>query len=131
MLASAFKPFRLSLLGSRSFFTFVDTASVGVRQSFGKAGGIFTPGVTTDPGFRIYLPIFQTISHVSTRQAENTFSVEVKTKDNVFARLAISVQWRIEPSNVERAFFSLTKPLRPNSILRGKRGALPSAHHNP
>jgi len=111
MLASAFKPFRLSLLGSRSFFTFVDTASVGVRQSFGKAGGIFTPGVTTDPGFRIYMPILQTISHVSTRQAENTFSVEVKTKDNVFARLAISVQWRIEPSNVERAFFSLTKPL--------------------
>lgn len=100
-----------SILASRSFFTFVDTASVGVRQSFGKAGGIFTSQVTVDPGFRIYMPILQSISHVSTRQAENTFSVEVKTKDNVFAQLAISVQWRIEPSNVERAFFSLTHPL--------------------
>lgn len=95
----------------RSFFTFVDTASVGVRQSFGKAGGILTSKVTVDPGLRIYVPLLQSISHVSTRQAENTFSVEVKTKDNVFASLAISVQWRIDPSNVERAFFSLTHPL--------------------
>lgn len=105
-LVNSIKP-----ITSRSFFTFVDTASVGVRQSFGKAGGIFTSQASVDPGFRIYFPVIQKISHVSTRQSENTFSVEVKTKDNVFSRLAISVQWRIEPSNVERAFFSLTHPL--------------------
>lgn len=105
-----------SLLGSkygtkRSFLTFVETASTGIRQTFGKAGGLWTSEAVVEPGIRLYLPIFQSISHVSTRQAENTFTLEVKTADDVFAKLSISIQWKIEPENVEKAFFSLTNPL--------------------
>jgi regulator of protease activity HflC (stomatin/prohibitin superfamily) len=96
---------------SRSFITFVDTATTGVRQTFGKAGGMWTSDVMVQPGLRFYLPIFQSISHVSTRQAQHTFSLEVKTSDDVFAHLSISVQWRIEPKNVGTAFFSLSDPL--------------------
>lgn len=86
-------------------FKIVPTSSVGILQTFGK----FTRKV--DPGIRFYVPLMQRLSVVSTRLQQETFKFNVKTRDDVFATLGVSVQFRISEADAERAFFALDKPI--------------------
>lgn len=86
------------------FFKFIPTSKTGVVQTFGK----FTRLVK--PGLRLYIPVIQTITPISNRLTQDSFHFEVKTKDNVFARLGLAVQYKIEPENTELAYFSLDNP---------------------
>lgn len=92
----------------RTFITFIKTSEVGIRQTFGREGGIHTTDVITQPGLRVYLPILQSITRVSTRIMQDTYCFETKTKDNVFTSLNINVQYQITPANARTAFFTLT-----------------------
>ena len=94
----------------RNFIRFIDTATVGIKTTFGKAGGLIDYDVVLKPGFHIYLPIIQEINQISNRLRQNNYNMTVKTKDNVFADLDISVQWQIKPENSEKAFFALENP---------------------
>ena len=87
------------------FFKFIQTSTTGIVQTFGK----FTKIV--GPGLNFYLPIVQKITPVSNRLSQNNFNFEVKTKDNVFAKLNLAVQHRISPENTEKAYFSLSDPI--------------------
>lgn len=40
------------------------------------------------------------------------FKFEVKTKDNVFTKLALAVQYKVEEKNAAKAFFSLDDPIK-------------------
>lgn len=83
---------------------FINTATTGVRQTFGKYTG------TVAPGLRFYIPGVQTITPVSNRLTQDAFAFEVKTKDNVFARIGLAVQYRVQEDDTAKAFFSLENP---------------------
>lgn len=92
----------------RTFVTFVKTSEVGIRQTFGREGGIFTEDTIVKPGLRVYMPVLQNITTISTRIIPDTYCFETKTKDNVFTTLNINVQYCITPENARTAFFTLT-----------------------
>jgi regulator of protease activity HflC (stomatin/prohibitin superfamily) len=83
---------------------FITTSTTGVVQTFGRFSR------TAEPGLNWYVPFFQTITPVSNRVRENTFQFEIKTKDDVFADLYVSVQYKILPEDTEQAFFRLDDP---------------------
>jgi len=83
---------------------FIKTATTGVCQTFGRYTG------TVRPGLRLYLPGIQRITPVSNRLTQDAFAFEVKTKDNVFAKIGLAVQYKIQEEDTEKAFFSLENP---------------------
>ena len=85
-------------------FRIVPTLNTGIKQTFGK----FTS--TCKPGLNFYIPFIQKISCVHNNIDNKTFSLNVKTKDNVFTDLSISVQLKIKEEDSEKAFFSLMNP---------------------
>lgn len=86
-------------------FSIIPTACTGVVQTFGRFTGLCSPGLN------FYIPFIQKISVVSNRLMQNDFKFEVKTRDNVFTTLGLTVQYRIKPENTEKAFFSLDRPM--------------------
>lgn len=87
------------------FFKFIQTSQTGIVQTFGK----FTR--TVGPGLRLFVPFIQSITPVSNRLVQETFKFETKTRDNVFAKLGIAIQYQIKEENTEKAFFSLNRPV--------------------
>lgn len=85
-------------------FRIVPTLYTGVKTTFGRFSK------TVDPGLRLTIPFMQKIHLVSNKLRENSFRFEVKTKDNVFAKLSIAVQHRIRNEDTEKAFYSLENP---------------------
>jgi len=83
---------------------FINTSTTGIRQTFGRYTG------TAGPGLRFYIPFIQTITPISNRLTQEAFSFEVKTKDNVFAKIGLAIQYRIHPNDASLAFFSLENP---------------------
>lgn len=94
----------------RNFFTFIDTATTGVKTTFGKAGSMFSETTLLKPGFHVYMPFLQGVYKVSNRQQQSTYTMTVKTKDNATCDIDINVQTKIKPDNTELAFFSLDDP---------------------
>lgn len=94
-----------------SFFRVVPTSAVGVVQTFGRHTR------TVGPGLRLHLPVVQTISVISTRLSQKIIRFSVKTRDNVFVSLEVAVQYRVDPADVSRAFFSLDRPLHQMTAL--------------
>ena len=86
-------------------FKIIQTSQTGVVQTFGK----FTR--TVGPGINFYIPFVQSISEVSNKLQQDSLKIEIKTKDNVFAKIGLAVQYKIKPEDTEKAFFSLTDPL--------------------
>lgn len=86
-------------------FRFVNTSTTGIVETFGK----FTR--TTPPGLNFYVPIFQRFNTISNRLQQNSFRFDVKTKDDVFARVNIAVQYKVEPENAAKAYYSLSNPI--------------------
>lgn len=95
---------------TRNFFTFIDTASTGIKTTFGKAGGMFSENSMLKPGFRIYMPYLQNIDTVTNRQYQNTYTMTIKTLDNSFCDIDVNVQLKIKQENTELAYFSLDDP---------------------
>ncbi len=83
---------------------FVQTSTTGIKTTFGK----FTK--TCQPGLHVYVPFIQQIHIVPNRTVQETFNLQVKTKDNVFATLSIAVQYKISPEHSDKAYFSLQNP---------------------
>lgn len=82
-------------------FKIVQESTTGVVQTFGK----FTRLV--NPGFRIYVPFIQSITPVSNRLRQDNFECQTKTKDNAFAAISVSVQYRVLPKDSAISIFSL------------------------
>jgi regulator of protease activity HflC (stomatin/prohibitin superfamily) len=87
------------------FFRIISTAETGVLQTFGRFSK------TMDPGFHFIIPFVQKITPVSNRVVPLNFNFVVKTKDSVFTKIALSVQYKIEKNNTEQAYFSLVDPV--------------------
>lgn len=87
-----------------SIFAIIQQSTTGVVQTFGR----FTRLV--GPGLRFKIPFIQKITMVSNRLQQETFIFEVKTKDNVFTKLGLAIQYKIESEDTDKAFFQLNNP---------------------
>lgn len=83
----------------------VEQQTVAIVARLGK----FLRGGTAGMNFKI--PFIDTVvGRVSLRVLQLDVPVETKTKDNVFIKLAISVQYRVQPDSIYDAFYRLSNP---------------------
>jgi regulator of protease activity HflC (stomatin/prohibitin superfamily) len=91
----------LALLFIDGLFT-IPQQKVGVLQFFGKFSR------TAKPGLNIKFPIFERVAgKVNLRVQQLDVNVETKTKDNVFVKVIVSVQYYVLPGKVYEAFYKL------------------------
>lgn len=83
----------------------ISTSESAIRQTLGKASQD-----TIGPGLTLYVPFVQKILRVSNKLQQDDFMFTVKTANNVFTKIRLSVQYRIEPQNSHAAIFSLGQP---------------------
>ncbi len=88
-----------------STFFMVQQQTVAIVARFGK----FVRGA--NPGINIKVPFIDfVVGRVSLRVLQLDVPVETKTKDNVFIKLGISVQYRVKPERIYDAFYRLSDP---------------------
>jgi regulator of protease activity HflC (stomatin/prohibitin superfamily) len=86
-----------------SLFT-IQTSRMGIIERFGKFAR------TATPGLNFKLPIIESAKSLDMRVLQLASEVETKTKDNVFVKIPISIQYFIEPARVVDAFYKLSNP---------------------
>lgn len=95
----------------------VRTASAGVVERFGKFHRI------TKPGLHFLIPYAERVFFVDLQVQQAQFSVETKTRDNVFVQIPVSVQYQVLEDRIFDAFYKLSRPQKQiesfvfNSIL--------------
>ena len=100
----------------KTLFT-VRTATAGVVERFGKFNRIVRPGL------QILIPFAEKAFIVDLQVKQAQFSVETKTKDNVFVQIPVSVQYQVLDDKIYDAFYKLSSPQKQiesfvfNSIL--------------
>src|SRR5476651_2196895 len=110
-----FAIFFLVLL-AKTYYT-VRTATAGVVERFGKFDRI------TRPGLHFLFPFAERVYFVDLQVKQAQFSVETKTRDNVFVQIPVSVQYQVLEEKIFDAFYKLSAPQKQiesfvfNSIL--------------
>src|SRR5579871_3325447 len=95
----------------------VRTASAGVVERFGKFHRV------EQPGLHFLVPFAESVYFVNLQVQQAQFSVETKTRDNVFVQIPVSVQYQILDDKIFDAFYKLSSPQKQiesfvfNSIL--------------
>src|SRR6201994_1049232 len=95
----------------------VRTYSAGVVERFGKFNRIVRPGL------HLLIPYAERVYFVDLQVKQAQFSVETKTRDNVFVQIPVSVQYQILDDKIYDAFYKLSAPQKQiesfvfNSIL--------------
>ena len=83
----------------------VKQQTTAVVERFGKFIAV------RQPGLHIKIPLIDRISgRISLRVLQLDVIVETKTKDDVFVKLKVSVQYRVVPEKVYEAFYKLDFP---------------------
>ena len=87
-----------------SFYT-VTQQTIAVIERFGKYVR------TEQPGLRIKIPIFEQVAaRVSLRVQQLVVEVESKTKDNVFVKLPVAVQFQVTRGREPDSYYQLADP---------------------
>ena len=95
----------------------VRTSSAGVIERFGKFNRIVRPGL------HVRIPWAERVTVVDLQVRQAQFSVETKTRDNVFVQIPVSVQYQVLDDKIFDAFYRLSSPQKQiesfvfNSIL--------------
>jgi regulator of protease activity HflC (stomatin/prohibitin superfamily) len=106
----------LLVLVLKTLFT-VRTATAGVVERFGKFNRIVRPGL------HVLVPFAESVYFVDLQVKQAQFSVETKTRDNVFVQIPVSVQYQVLDDRIYDAFYKLSAPQKQiesfvfNSIL--------------
>ena len=88
----------------KGFFQ-VRTAEAVVIQRMGKFLRVATAGIN------FKLPwLDQIAGRIDLRVQQLALDVETKTKDNVFVKIPVSVQYHVIPDHVYEAFYKLANP---------------------
>src|SRR6202035_330214 len=104
------------ILVLKTLFT-VRTYSAGVVERFGKFNRIVRPGL------HVLVPFAESVYFVDLQVKQAQFSVETKTRDNVFVQIPVSVQFQVLEDKIFDAFYKLSSPQKQiesfvfNSIL--------------
>ncbi len=94
------------ILSPQSFFI-VKQQEVAILETLGKFSRV------AGPGLHFKIPMIQRIAgRLSLRIEQLDTDVETKTKDNVFTRVRVSVQFLVKEENVFDAFYKLNNPAR-------------------
>jgi regulator of protease activity HflC (stomatin/prohibitin superfamily) len=88
-----------------SGFFQVETAAAVVIQRMGKFQRVATAGMN----FKVPY-IDQIAGRIDLRVQQLALDVETKTKDNVFVKIPVSVQYHVIPEKVYEAFYKLANP---------------------
>ena len=92
------------LLGT--YFT-IDQQTVGIVELFGKYNRV------ANAGLNFKIPVIEAVRGViSLRIQQLDVVIETKTKDNVFVKVTVSVQYHVVPDKIYDAFYKLTNPVR-------------------
>lgn len=84
----------------------VEQQTYAIVERFGKFNRLGSPGLN----FKI--PLIETLrSKISLRIHQLNVEVETKTKDNVFIKIVIAVQYKVLESKIYEAFYILQDPL--------------------
>jgi len=100
----------------KTLFT-VRTYTAGVVERFGKYNRIVRPGL------HVLIPFAESVYFVDLHVKQAQFSVETKTRDNVFVQIPVSVQYQVLDDKIYDAFYKLSAPQKQiesfvfNSIL--------------
>ena len=100
----------------KTLFT-VRTYTAGVVERFGKFNRIVRPGL------QVLIPFAEHAFIVDLQVKQAQFSVETKTRDNVFVQIPVSVQYQVLEERIFDAFYKLSAPQKQiesfvfNSIL--------------
>jgi regulator of protease activity HflC (stomatin/prohibitin superfamily) len=95
----------------------VRTSQAGVVERFGKFDRIVRPGL------HLLIPYAERVAFVDLQVQQAQFSVETKTRDNVFVQIPVSVQYGVLDDKIFDAFYRLSRPQKQiesfvfNSIL--------------
>jgi regulator of protease activity HflC (stomatin/prohibitin superfamily) len=95
----------------------VRTASAGIVERFGKFNRILRPGL------HVLMPFAEQAFIVDLQVKQAQFSVETKTRDNVFVQIPVSVQYVVLDDKIYESFYKLSNPQKQiesfvfNSIL--------------
>ena len=95
----------------------VRTATAGLVERFGKFNRIVRPGL------QILMPFAERAYIIDLQVKQAQFSVETKTRDNVFVQIPVSVQYQVLDDRIFDAFYKLSSPQKQiesfvfNSIL--------------
>jgi regulator of protease activity HflC (stomatin/prohibitin superfamily) len=96
--------FFVLLLISGSFFT-VETSEAAIVQRFGKFLRV------ANAGLNFKMPFFDRVStRINLRVQQSDMEIETKTKDNVFVKIPVSIQYLVMPDKVYEAFYKLNDP---------------------
>ena len=96
----------LFLIGTvLSGFFQVQTAEAAVIQRMGKFNRVATAGIN----FKLSW-LDQIAGRIDLRVQQLALDVETKTKDNVFVKIPVSVQYHVIPDKVYEAFYKLANP---------------------
>jgi regulator of protease activity HflC (stomatin/prohibitin superfamily) len=86
------------------FFT-VDTQTAAVVQRFGRFVRIAGPGLNFKTPW-----IESVVARLDLRVQQHDVQVETKTKDNVFVKIPVAVQYHVLPDKAYEAFYRLSLP---------------------
>lgn len=92
----------LTVLGG--FFT-VDTQTAAIVQRFGRFMRVAGPGLNFKTPW-----IESVVAKLDLRVQQHDVQVETKTKDNVFVKIPVAVQYHVLPEKVFEAFYKLSRP---------------------
>ncbi|MDR2836833.1 MAG: SPFH domain-containing protein [Bacteroidales bacterium] len=80
--------------------------TVVIIERFGKFHKI------KEPGLHMRVPILdKVVARVKLQIMQADFSIESKTKDNVFVQAAVSVQYRVDKARIKEAYYELNNPV--------------------
>jgi len=85
----------------------IQTAHAGIVQRLGKFQRIAPPGLN----FKIPF-IDMLVRRISLQVLQIDVEVETKTKDNVFVKIPIAVQYKVNPDRVYEAFYKVSDPIK-------------------
>lgn len=83
----------------------ISEAEAGVVETCGKFDRVLTPGL----GY-ICWPAQTVVARISLKIQHLEIECDTKTKDNVFVKVVVAVQYRVVESKVSSAFYKLTDP---------------------
>jgi regulator of protease activity HflC (stomatin/prohibitin superfamily) len=101
----------------KTIFT-VRTYTAGVVERFGKFNRIVRPGL------QVLIPFAERAYIVDLQVKQAQFSVETKTRDNVFVQIPVSVQYQVLDDRIFDAFYKLSSPQKQieSFLLKNKFG---------
>lgn len=86
-------------------FFIVNQQTIALVERFGRFQRVALPGLN------LKIPLIERISGVMTLRIQQLdVKIETKTKDNVFVKVLISVQYHVKPEKIYDAFYKLTAP---------------------